>query len=256
MTRDPDPVVRTEQQGAVCIVRLDRPPVNAIDVNLLRAADAVLQRLEEHSDAGAVVITGVGRSFSAGLDLKAVPLYTPAEQRETILTLNRVVTRLYRLPVPTIAAVNGHAIAGGLVLALACDYRIGPSARCELGLTEARAGIPFPVGPLAVVQAELSPPVLRRLTLIARNIGPEQALHDGILDELQPPERVLERALELAQERATIPRLAYQRVKHQFRAETLARMERCVDSNTDPLLDGWLSAETGGAATSVLRERS
>jgi len=255
MTQSAEAVVRIERDGDVCIVRLDRPPVNAIDVGLLREADGVLQQLEERTDVGAVVITGNGRSFSAGLDLKAVPRYTPDEQRQTIVTLNRVVTRLYRLPIPTVAAVNGHAIAGGLVLVLACDYRIGPSSACELGLTEARAGIPFPVAPLAVVQAELSPAMVRRLTLIARNIGPEEALRDGILDELQPREQVLVRALAVAHERAAIPRVAYERVKRQFRAEVLARLQPFIDSGTDPLLDAWLSDETRGAASSVLDER-
>ena len=255
MTEGSAPAVRLEQHEGIAILWLDRPPVNAIDLSTLRAADAQLQALEAQEEIGAVVLTGNGRCFSAGLDLKAVPRYTPAEQRETVLTLNRVVTRLYRLPIPTVAAVNGHAIAGGLVFALACDYRVGPSAGCELGLTEARAGIPFPAAPLAVVKAELSPPVVRRLTLIARNVDPEHAVQDGILDELQPPARVLERAAEMARQLAAIPRVAYAQVKRQFRSEVIAALERLVSSDSDPLLESWLSGETVGAADSLLAER-
>ena len=125
MTDGPQQVVRLERRGEIGLLWLDRPPVNAIDLSVLRQADDRLAELEQGTDVGAVVFTGAGRCLSAGLDLKAVPRYSPAEQRETILTLNRVVTRLYRLPIPTVAAVNGHAIAGGLVLVLACDYRIG-----------------------------------------------------------------------------------------------------------------------------------
>jgi enoyl-CoA hydratase len=248
-------LVRIERDGGIAVVWLDRPPVNAIDVELLRQADEILRSIEADESVRATVVTGAGHCFSAGLDLKAIPRYPIAAQRETIVTLNRVVTRLYGLPLPTIAAVNGHAIAGGLVLVLACDYRIGSRAPCQLGLTEARAGIPFPAAPLAVVKAELAPAVVRRLTLVARNVDSERALQDGMLDELAGPAAVLERAMTLARELAEIPRDAYMRVKRQFRSDVLASLERVNAAGTDPLLDSWLSPETGAAAASVLSDR-
>jgi enoyl-CoA hydratase len=248
-------LVRLEHRDEICVFALARPPVNAMNLDVLSQIDAALRDLEQQREVRAVVLTGSGRCFSAGLDLKAIPAYSPADQRETVLVLNRVVTRLYRMPVPTIAAVNGHAIAGGLILVLACDYRIGTRAPCELGLTEARVGIPFPAAPLAVLKSELAPAVVRRLTLTGRNIDSQKALDEHVLDEIEAPERVVPRALEVAKDLAAIPRDAFGRVKHQVRGEVIERLSGLIEANTDPLLGDWLTGETSDAAQSVLRQR-
>jgi enoyl-CoA hydratase/carnithine racemase len=106
---------------------------------------------------------------------------------------------------------------------------------------------------MAVVLAEMSPAVGRRRTLLARNSNSQDALTEGILDELQPPDRVLPRALEVARDLALAPPIAYAQIKRQLRAETLAAIEPAVAAGTDPLLDSWLSGDTKGAAASLLK---
>jgi len=245
--------IKLQRHDGIATLYLDRPPVNAIDTQLIRSLAEQLSQIEAAGDVRALVVTGVGACFSAGLDLKAVPGYTEAEQRDMLNTLNGVIGRLYSLAIPTVAAVNGHAIAGGLVLALTCDYRVGPtSGSCQLGLTEARAGIPFPAAAMTIVQAELPAAVARRTTLVARNIGPEAALASGILDELQPPDQLLARAHAVAEDLAAIPRTAYARIKRQLRAPAIAHIERTLSAGDDPMLASWLSAETPAAAASLL----
>lgn len=245
--------VRIEADGGILFLRFDRPPVNAIDLDLVREWETVLAEVEASGDARALVVTGAGSCFSAGLDLKVVPTYGAEEQAEMIVRINRALACLYGLPLPTVAAVNGHAIAAGLVVALACDHRVGSDAPCRIGLPEARAGIPFPAAAMAVVRAELAPAAARRLTLAARNYGPHEALADGILDELQPPEDLCARAAAVAADLATIPRGAYGRIKHQLRAEALSRCRRVAESGADPLADSWLAAETQAASAALLR---
>jgi enoyl-CoA hydratase len=247
-------MVDVDYEDRIAILRLNRPPVNAVNVDLLRAAGAALRDIAARDDLAALIVTGAGKAFCAGLDLKDVPSYSPTGQQEMVLGINRMVATLYALAIPTVAAVNGHAIAGGLVIALSCDYRVGSTAPYQIGLTEARAGIPFPEGAMAVVKAELSPSVARRRTLVGVNSSSQEALADGILDELQSPDDLMPRALEIARDLATIPRVAYGQIKRQLRAATLAAIEPGVAAGRDPLLDTWLSADTAGAAAALLRK--
>jgi enoyl-CoA hydratase len=244
--------IRIERSDGAAVVILDREPVNAIDLRLLHDASLAFDEIEADRDVRALVLTGAGRAFSAGLDLKSVPGYSAQEQHELIRVINRLILRVYASPIPSVAAVNGHAIAGGLCLALACDYRVGPRSGARLGLTETRAGIPFPAGPMAVVRAELSPSVVRHLTLVARNSEPEEALKMGILDELQAAEDVLPRALEVARDLGASPRDAYERVKNQVRGDVIERIREIVENDSDPLLKTWLSTDARAASAAIL----
>lgn len=248
-----DDLMLIKREGPVTICHLDNPPANAIDLAFAGELESLFSELLASDELGAIVLTGTGNFFCGGLDLKAVPAYGPEEQRALINTVNRMVAKLYGCPVPVVAAVNGHAIAGGLVLALTSDYRVGTRAPCMLGLTEARVGIPFPAGPLAVLKAELAPPVVRVLMLEARNIGSEAALEKGILDELQAPERVLPRAIEMAADLASIPKEAYRVIKDQLRGETVAWIRAMTEKGSDPLLRSWLAPGSLDAAAAVLR---
>lgn len=243
--------VHVDHDGPVAVLRLDRPPVNALEIEIVMQAYEALDDLIA-SDARAVVVTGAGKAFSAGLDLKLIPAYSPEDQRAMITGANRFLARLYSFPRPTVAAVGGHAIAGGFIAMIACDYRVGTTAPCQIGLTEARAGIPFPAAAMAILRAELSPAVARVLTLMARNVGPETAHAQGVLDEIVPAARVLPRALEVARDMATIPADAYARIKQQLRGEVTARLDDVVARGADPLIGSWLSAEAPQAAAALL----
>jgi enoyl-CoA hydratase len=244
--------LRLTRDRGIVLLRIERPPANAIELGCLREMEAALAGLEGDAEARALVLTGSGSCFSAGLDLKVVPGYGPEEQRETVLGIDRALARLYGLPIPTVAALNGHAIAGGLVFALACDQRIAARGTYRIGLTEARAGIPFPAAVIAVVRAELPPAAARRLVLAARNHGPEQALGDGVLDELVAPDALLERAQEVARELAATPPEAYARIKEQLRAATLAEVRRIAETGADPLAGSWLGTGTRTASAALL----
>ena len=158
--------------------------------------------------------------------------------------INRMVAAWYGFERPVVGAINGHAIAGGIVLALCADYRVG-SKKGKLGLTETRVGVPYPANAIAVVKAELSPPAARYLVLRAHLVEPPEAL------ELGPGGRAGRSASWCSSERsrwprswATCPRDAYATVKRQLRGAKLAEMQRVVESGSDPMAQGWLSAET------------
>jgi len=246
--------IQIERVGQIAVLRIDRPPANAIDLDLANEFAIALEGIETDG-LGALVVTGVGNCFSAGLDLKALPTYDRAQQEAMVMQVNRLFGGLYGLPLPTIAAVNGHSIAGGVILTLACDYRIGAEGDYKLGLAEARVGVPFPVAAMAIVQSELSHPVARTMALTARNSSPRDALSMGVLDELQPPELLLPRAIEVAQEMAALPHSVYGRIKRDLRGAALSRIKDAISNGKEPMLDSWLSAETRAASAEALKRK-
>ncbi|HEY8000547.1 MAG TPA: enoyl-CoA hydratase/isomerase family protein [Solirubrobacterales bacterium] len=242
-------LIEIEAVGEITVVRIQRPPANALEPGLLAAGADVVERLREQRPA-AIVITGSGDFFSGGVDLKLVPTLSEDEQRGMVGGINRLFYEWYALPHPVVAAVNGHAVAGGLILALCADHRVG-SLRATYGLTEVRVGAPYPGAALAAVRAELAPAAARRLVLGGELVGADAALALGLVDELAEPEDVLAAALEVAGRLAALPAATYAAVKAQLRAPALAAMREALEH--DPLTAGWLSDQTAGAAAAVLR---
>jgi enoyl-CoA hydratase len=250
------PHIQIEQAGDVAVVRIDRPPANALDLELLVEGDKVREQLAAAKPA-AVVITGRDGFFSAGMDLKAAPTLSRAHQRQTVDGINRLFTGWYAFPRPVVAAVNGHAIAGGLILALCADHRVGVAEGAKLGLTELRAGIPYPVAAISVVRAELAAASARRLVLGATLVEPAEALELGVLDELRPAEEVLPRAIEVAEALAALPQSSYTQVKRQLRGPTIEAIDRALAGGAgDPVLGTWIGEETHAAAAALLSRDS
>ena len=230
--------VRREDRDGVRVLALARPPVNAIDFALVRALGDAAEAAASDPACRAIVVTGAAGVFSAGIDTKRIPTYDADERASMLRAVNRTVLALYALEKPTVAAISGHALGAGLVLALTCDLRLAADGDFRLGLTEGKAGIPFPAGPLAVARAELSPESLRQLALTSATAAPASPRLAGIVDRVVPAETLLASALEEARALAAQP--AFAAVKRQLRGDTIARLRRIVDRDEEPLLAGWL----------------
>jgi len=230
-------MVELEAEGRVAIVRLQRKPVNAINLGFVESVSAALERAAG-ADYDAVVVTGMPGVFSAGIDTREVPTYDGGERAAMLRGVNRMVLGFYGLEKPTVAAISGHALAGGFVLALCCDLRLAADGAFRLGITEVDAGIPFPAGPLVVLQSELSPERARRLTLGGLVDGPRSALFAGIIDRVVEPDRLREEAIAAARELAAKP--GYAAVKRQLRARAIERLRAIVERDEEPLLAHWV----------------
>ena len=239
-----------EHDGEVALVRIDRPPANAMDRSLLAEGHRCVDELRE-AEPAAVVITGRPGFFSAGVDLKLAPTLDAAGQRAAVDGINRMFLGWYAFPRPVVCAVNGHAIAGGLILALCGDYRVG-GGQGKFGLTELRAGIGYPLAAIEIVKAELSPSTVRVLALGADLFESQRALELGLLDELVEPDALLDRALELAAGYAALPRSVYARVKDQVRGDKVRTLKDALDRGADPMLSGWLAEEAAEASAGIL----
>ncbi len=236
-------MLKQEELDGVVVVRMDHGPVNAMDTEL---CDGVADALDALHEAPAVVITGNGRAFSAGVDLRRIVEEGPAYTRGFLPALSRLFTTAFSYPRPLIAAIDGHAIAGGTILALACDLRVLAEGRPRMGLSELAVGVPFPTAAIEVARHVLGPR-LDRVVLEADLLDPEAALRLGMVDEILPAEQVEDRALELARHLAAVPPDTFAHTRRQLRAAAWERVAGPPDGAEEFAEHGWTS-EDGVAA--------
>ncbi|HUN78432.1 MAG TPA: crotonase/enoyl-CoA hydratase family protein [Solirubrobacteraceae bacterium] len=194
--------VRYERHGAAAVVTIDRETRrNAVDGPTARALHAAYLRFEEEDDARVMVLTGAGGvAFCAGADLKALPTFG---DRLTAPEGPMGFTRLTPTK-PTIAAISGFALAGGLELALWCDLRVA-TEDSRLGFPERRWGVPLIDGGTQRLPRVVGLGRALDIILTGRIMDATEAHAMGLVNELVPPGRHLERALELAQGLARFP---------------------------------------------------
>ena len=220
----------------IVVLTADRAPANAMDLTFLRDMVEAVVRVASDPPR-ALVLSGRPGFFSAGVDLKAVPGYGEEEQRAMVQLIGEMALGVYELRCPVIGAITGHAIAGGLVLALCTDIRIASGAG-RYGLTEVKVGVPYPRAAIGVVAAELAPHAARRLALSSELIGAGDCLRLGVFDEVVQPDEVIPRALELASGMAALPADVYARTKSELRGATAARLRAAAEE--DPLQARWV----------------
>jgi enoyl-CoA hydratase len=234
-----------QADGDVTVVRINRPPVNAIDPQLATEGFALLEELSAEK-RGAVVITGSGESFSAGLDIKVAPTLDQEQQRSMREAVNNLLGGWALFPRPLVTAVNGHAIAGGLILALCGDFRV-VGRRGRFGLTEVNVGVPYPPAAIAIVRSELSPPVARRYALGGELVDAARGVEEGLFDVQVDDEALLERALAAARELVALAGPAYAHTKRSLRSAVARALE--PDAIGD---ESWLGDDTAERVRDVL----
>lgn len=246
-----DSVLETERRGAADVLWLDRPPVNAADLDSLDALAAEIDRLVESSDRP-LVLTGRGPAFSAGADLYRVLGGDHAYAAAFVAALVRAFTTLFRFPRPLVGAVNGHAIAGGAILACCCDYAVVAEGPVKVGVTELAVGVPYPLAALEVVRHAVAPERFEEVVFLARTYPPEEARAVGFVDEVAAPEAVLDRALEVAERLGRVPPATYELIKAAVRRPALERIDGHGTEHDAAATEGWQSDEVHAAIRGFL----
>jgi enoyl-CoA hydratase len=201
-------MIAREDRGSVAILRIEHGKANTMDLELLEDLSRELAKLEDEP-VRALVVTGSGSVFSAGVDLYRLLEGGADYVRTFVPKLNSSLLELYRFSKPVIAALNGHAIAGGFILACCCDRRVMAKGAGKVGLTELPVGVPFPSVPLEVVRSVVPSRILRDLVYGGRLFVSDEALQAGLVDEIADAEGLLDRAIEVAEELTRIPADAF-----------------------------------------------
>jgi enoyl-CoA hydratase len=224
-----------ELADGVTVVRMDHPPVNAMDLELADTAVAAIRDID-----GPIVLTGAGRCFSAGVDLRAI-VGGGTDYIDLFLTsATAAFFAVFDHPAPVVAAINGHAIAGGCVLAMASDVRFMSGG--TIGLSELVVGVPFPVVALEICRYAMGPSAAQAV-LQAESIDVDSALTRGWIDEVVSPDDLLPRAIETACAMGQYAPAAFAAMKEQLHGPAHALIDGSADMDAK-VRASWLSEET------------
>ena len=227
---------------------LDGPRKNAMSTVLMTKA---LEQIR--SAAGRpLLVTGAGDAFSAGLNLKEVAAFDPLDMARYLLLLDELIDALFDYPGPTVACVNGHAIAGGCVLVLCCDLRVAADdPKIRIGLNEVARGLEFPPKILALARRRVPPRSIERVLLEAGLHDPRTAVQHGLVDEVAADAAATARA-HLAT-LAAHPRAVYTATKRALRAGALALSDEQRRHFSDVVVPAWCAPEVKARVLAALK---
>lgn len=232
-------VVRIDnREDGVAVVTLDRPRANAIDPKLIDELHSAIRKL---TGARALVLASSQPLFSAGWDLPAIRSRNREEMGFFLSEFCDLVREIFTFPAPVIAALPGHAIAGGLILAATADERFAADGDGLFGLSEVPLGVPVPRPLFELFRHLLGTRGAERLASAGDNVSVGRALEMGLVDRVVPPAELLDAAIDRARQLCGRSRPAYAAVKLEARSEALDRFDRA--RRTDPFLDFWFSEE-------------
>lgn len=231
-------MITTEIRGGVALLSMNDGKANAIQERFLDDFD---RALDAAAGADALVVTGAGKIFSGGLDLPAL-IDLPRPAIESLMEhFHRTMLRTFLWPAPVVAAVNGHAIAGGCVLAMQADRRVMAEGNSKIGINEVQIGLPLPVIVVETFRAQLGPGSLAEAAQEGKLFSPVEALEAGIVHAVAPPDSVEERAVELARRLASGGRFAFAAVKGLLRRPAADALKHHRLEDGKAWVDVWFS---------------
>jgi enoyl-CoA hydratase/carnithine racemase len=232
-------LVRTEIRDEIAILTLDRPKANAFSPELVARLSAALAA--QGKARGVVLASALPGMFSAGWDLPLIVDSDRPAMEKFVAEYNALVRQIFVFGPPIVAALGGHAIAGGLIVVMGADERIAAEGRAKFGLSEVILGVSVPACLMEPFRHVVGPRHMERLAATGENLSAEQALAIGLVDRIVPAAELLDRAVERARFLAGLSAPAYAAVKQRSRAAAIARFDQARDH--DPFLDFWFSED-------------
>ncbi|MCX5745946.1 MAG: crotonase/enoyl-CoA hydratase family protein [Proteobacteria bacterium] len=220
-------------ENKVAVVQMDDGKANALSTAMIAGLRAALARAEQ--EASAVVLAGRPERFCAGFDLR-VMMSSPDAATAMLKDGGLLLLALYGATLPLVVACTGHALAGGALVALTGDHRVGATGAFKIGLNEVAIGLPVPVLAMELARDRLTAAELPRATLGATIYDPEGAVRAGYLDEVVAPDQVIARATEHAARLGALSRNAYRATKARLRGRTIRYIESMMDEDMKTLL--------------------
>ena len=207
-------MIDVEVTSEVAVIRMNHGKVNAMDLEFCCSLTRELNQISK-SDLGGAILVGNDRVFSAGVDL--VTLLDGGEEylEQFLPALVECFKTLFRFPKPLVAAINGHAVAGGCIIATACDQRL-IHAKAKIGIPELRVGVPLPSIAIEMTRFAVAREAFQTMVNIGKTFRGEEAIRVGLADQLVDRDQMLGLAMETVQELLTIPPSVFEISKRQM----------------------------------------
>jgi len=245
--------VRIEKQGPLAVLRLDKARGNAIDETLVDELMAAGTTLEaDPAVRGVLLASAHPKLFCPGLDLVGLLEYDRPSMQRFMGKFAALVWGFYGLRKPVVAAVSGHAIAGGCILALTADHRVLARGGVQIGLNEVRIGVPLPWSVAVLLRATVPPGALARVALLGRNFADDEALQAGLADELADATGFEDFCLKRLEEFAEKDPTGVGTTKAWLRADALREMQKEEGRLSRDWLDAWFSDATRARISEIV----
>jgi enoyl-CoA hydratase len=226
----------------ILTIRMAHGKASALDLELCAALQQAFEEAAADDGVGAVVLTGSGSIFSAGVDLPRLISAGGDYVQQFVEALDAALRGVFLFPKPVVAAVNGHAIAGGAILVFACDHTLMSGGR--IGLPEPLVGVPFPPLALAIVRYAVAQPHLQPMVYFGRTMETAEAKSIGIINEIATDNDLLPRAEGVAQTLMAIPRDTFRLTKRQLREPYLRDASHIAVASADEIDALWAAPST------------
>jgi enoyl-CoA hydratase len=238
-------VIERDDVDDIAVVRIAHGKVIALDLELCQALTQTFAEIDAGSPR-AIVLTGSGRTFSAGVDLWRVLDGGEAYRDAFLPALTEAFEAVFTANKPVVAAVNGHAVAGGCILVSGCDRRLMAAGSGRIGVTELPVGVPFPVSALEILRYALGTQRAREAVLVGATYEPETGMAKGYLDEVVPAEGLLADAIAVARRMARVPADTFRFTKDQLRREAALRIARLREVEDPKVAELWAARIADG----------
>jgi enoyl-CoA hydratase len=236
-------VIAVDERDGVALLRMADGKANAMSLEFCERLTVCMDDVRL-SAARAVVVTGEARIFSAGVDLLRLLDGGRPYLKAFLPALSAMFTAVFTHPKPVVAAINGHAIAGGCVLACACDRRLMGRESGRIGVPELLVGVAFPAVAMEIMRCAAAPQHFEEAIFGAGTYAPADALVRGLVNEIVEPAELIDRAVAAATALAALPPAAFALSKRQTRQPSLERLERVGRSIDVAAEEIWTAPET------------
>jgi enoyl-CoA hydratase/carnithine racemase len=236
--------IHVSKDGEIATVTLNRGKVNALIEPMVEVLIEAFQNLEKDDTVNSVILTGSGKFFSFGFDVPEFLRYSKSDFVGYLEKFTNLYTNIFQFPKPVIAALNGHTIAGGCMLATACDYRLMVSGKAKIALNEITFGAPVFAGCLEMLRYCVGSRIAQSIVYSGAMYSAEEAFELGLVDQVSSEDALAEDARKVAQELAQKDSSAFRSIKHLLRKPVAEQMIKREKDAILEFVDIWYSEQT------------